>query len=356
MEDNNDFLSSTNIKNIFERMSAGDKIKTFDHFKNSNEIGIEEFKIFEPGDQGFGICSIINPGCVKTKDGIKFIFRGEDTNASFNGYLMTEKAKSLISDGYINDQNEIIFNELYRFDNNMPAACRPEDWRLFRHNGKIYSNYSNYYYLDRGWPQKTVRCSMGLSILLNKRMQFLRECDPSRIGMGESILEKNWAFLSHNGRIKAVYCCEPWIVITFDDSGNPLFYNRKDFKIPRLGNQYLACSTNPIEINFKKLGSCYLMFVHQYLYPDNLSKGSRKRTYYQHALVLDKKTLNPKAWTPKAVLGGGVSTPGKFSGVLYVSSIVSKGEYLYAIAGIGDSSSSYFKMRLEDIEKNLYSL
>ncbi len=356
MDHNDEFLRWTNIKDVFSNMSAPEKLKTFDHFKNSNEIDIDEFNIFEPGDQGFGSSSIINPGCVGTGHCIRFVFRGEDTDASFNGYLMTEKAKSLFSDAHISEEDEIIFGPLSEFDHNMPSACRPEDWRLFSHKGRIYSNYSNYYYLDRGYPQKTVRCSMGLSVVLEKRMQFLRECDPSRIGMGESLLEKNWAFFSHGDRIKAVYCCEPWIVITFDDSGNPLSYDRQNFKIPRLGSQYMACSPNPREVQFEDMEPCYLMFIHQYLYPDSTSKGSRKRTYYQHALTFDKETLRPTAWTPKPILGGGVSTPGQFSGVLYVSSLVVKRQYLYAIAGIGDSSSSYFRMPLEDIKKNLYRL
>jgi hypothetical protein len=98
------------------------------------------------------------------------------------------------------------------------------------------------------------------------------------------------------------------------------------------------------------------MFLHQYFYPNESLKGSRNRTYYQHALVINKDTLKPVAWTPKPVLGGGISTPGQFSGVLYTSSCVAHGEYIYAFSGIGDSSSSYFRLKIEDLEKNLYIL
>lgn len=355
MNKNDDFLKWTKIADVFPTMSAGEKVKTLDHFKNSNEMEIDHFPIFEPGHQGLGISSIINPGSHKHEDGtIDFLFRGEDTDASFSGYLMTQKASALRCTGTINENEEIEFGELSKFDCNMPAACRPEDWRIFKHKDRLYSNYSNYYYLDRGWPQKTVRCSMGLSLLLKKRMQFLRECDQSRVGLGESKLEKNWAFFSHNDQLKAVYCNEPWVIIDFDDSGNPIRYERENFKIKRLGNSYIACSTNPIQLNIKSIGSVYFMFVHQYHFPNETLRGSRNRTYYQHGLIFSKETLKPLAWTPKPILGGGVSTPGQFSGVLYISSCFSHNKYLYAIAGIGDSSSSYFRMPIEDIEKNLY--
>jgi len=357
MEKNEDFLRRTKISEVFPTLSPGEKVKTLDHFKNSNDMDIHEFNIFQPGDQGLGHSSIINPGSIKNEDNtIDLLFRGEDTDASFSGYLMTDKASSLKCTGTINNNNEIEFSKLKKFDNGMPAACRPEDWRMFRHKDRVYSNFSNYYYLDRGWPQKTVRCSMGLSLILGKRMQFLRECDQSRIGLGESKLEKNWAFFSHNGKLKAVYCCEPWVVIEFDDSGNAISYERTNFKIKRLGNSYMACSTNPIEINIQSLGSVYLMFLHQYFYPNASLQGSRNRTYYQHALIINKDTLKPIAWTPKPILGGGISTPGQFSGVLYTSSCVAHEEYIYAFTGIGDSSSSYFRFKIEDLEKNLYTL
>ena len=107
MEKNEDFLKWTKISEVFPNLSPGEKVRTLDHFKNSNDMDIREFNIFQPGDQGLGHSSIINPGSIKNEDDtIDLLFRGEDTDASFSGYLMTDKASALKCTGTINNNNE----------------------------------------------------------------------------------------------------------------------------------------------------------------------------------------------------------------------------------------------------------
>ena len=68
MEKNEDFLKWTKISEVFPNLSPGEKVRTLDHFKNSNDMDIREFNIFQPGDQGLGHSSIINPGSIKNED------------------------------------------------------------------------------------------------------------------------------------------------------------------------------------------------------------------------------------------------------------------------------------------------
>lgn len=344
------YWSQTKMPEAFNAMTKLDKINCMNNLKLSNCTSVLNKEIFHPGSHPNATCCIINPGSIYDKDKLKVIYRGERTDASFGGYLMTDKAYPLVGDGVFKG-SDVMFKDPKLFDSGMPASCRAEDWRLFKHKDKIYTNFSNYYYLDRGFPQKTVRCSMGVGLLLEKRIQFVRESDPAKVNIPTQKLEKNWAFFSHAGNMFAVYSIEPWIVLKFDDSASPIDFKKKDIHIDRLGDSYLACSTNPIEVELKSIGPVYLMFLHQYFYPSE-DYGSRKRTYYQHLLAISKKDLTPIAWTPRPVIGGGISSPGKWSGVVYISSCFTKGRKLHALAGEGDSYCSHYIFDLDQLEEH----
>ena len=354
LQSNKDFWSQTKMPEAFNAMNRMDKISLLNNLKISSSINVERKDILYPGDHPHGTSCIINPGSIFENDEVKILYRGERTDASFGGYLMTDKAYPLLGKAKIKE-NYIHFNDPEMIDSGMPKSCRAEDWRIFRHKDHLYTNFSNYYYLDRGFPQKTVRCSMGLGVLLDKRIQFVRESDATRVGIPEQKLEKNWAFFSHKDNMFAVYSVEPWLLLKFDDSGSPIDIKKKDLKIDRLGDSYMACSTNPISVDLKSLGQVYLMFVHQYFYPTE-DYGSRKRTYYQHIVIFSKKDLMPIAWTPRPVVGGGISSPGKWDGVLYISSCFVDGRNLYALAGEGDTSCSCYKFDLDDLEEYLCKL
>ena len=302
--------------------------------------------LYEPGVFPHTQHGIINPSCVQDGQDLTIIYRTEPSSATWSGYLLTDKGIPQLGTGKITRKG-IELNDPQPIESGVTMACRPEDWRLFRHNEHIYTNFTNYFYLNKGWPQKVVRCVTALGVLVEGRVQFVRECTTDHLGMQMNKEEKNWVFFSHNDLLYCVYSVEPYVIFRCDDTGKPHEIISSEIRLPRLGDRFLANSTNPIPVNLPNLGDGYLMFVHQYLTPNG--RGSRNRTYYQHALFISAETLMPVAWTPYPIVGGGVSTKGRHDGVIYISGAFTFDNKIYMMAGEGDSSTVMFELTIKDL-------
>lgn len=336
-------------------MSADEpeKVAILNGLKIDNSTAIERTKLFDKGSYDFTAHGIFNPSVVSDGNDLTLIFRTEPSEATWSGYLLTDKGVPQISEGTISRRG-IDIQPPSPIMSGMPLSCRPEDWRLFRHKDHIYTNFTNYFYLNKGWPQKQVQCRTALGILLDNRISFIREMHGHRVGVKTRREEKNWVFYSYKDQMYCLYSIEPWVLFKCDDGGGVLEVVTTEMRLPRLGWKYLSNSTNPILVTVPHYGECFLMFCHQFMTPKG--KGSRNRTYYQHAILFDCKTMIPFAWTPQPFVGGGISTGGRHDGVVYFSGAFAWDRAVYVFSGEGDSYSAMYKIKITDLMKHMYAL
>lgn len=316
--------------------------------KTTDEV--EKIKFFQQGDFPKTQHGIFNPSVVQFGNYLKFIFRCEPSQATWSGYFMTDKGVPQISTGELT-QDGLQVNPPKPVYSGMPLSCRPEDWRLFLFREKIYTNFTNYFYLDKKWPQKTVHCRTAIGELTEDRIIFLQEMSCSGVQVKMNKEEKNWVFFEDNDKLYAIYSIEPFVTFLVDENWQINKMQSREIRFNRLGYRYLSCSTNPILVNFPKLGECFFMFCHQFLTPKG--KGSRNRTYYQHGLVFRKSDHKPIAWTPMPMTGGGVAIGGRHDGVVYFSGAFQDEANIYATSGEGDSNCAIYRFPISLIEKNL---
>ena len=275
------------------------KVYILDGLKAQSGVKVERQKLFGIGCADFAKEGIFNPSVVQTgANEIKAIFRCEPSQATWSGYFMTDKGIPAISDGSIVDGKVEL--EIPRpIESGMPMSTRPEDWRLFKHQDKIYSNFSNYFYFNQGFPMKRAMCRVGVAELRD-RLFFIREMEGThKVKIGRE--EKNWMFVSNDDDLFCIQRIEPFTIARVGRRWGLYDAEISDIKLPRLGNRFVSSSTNPIEYESQEFGTAWLMFVHQYLSPHG--RGTRNRTYYQHALLICPHRLRPIAWTPYPLFG-----------------------------------------------------
>lgn len=352
------------MRNSYEEISSWPQ---FPNYSQADEIGkvgiynerridlqnpdlVDKTHFFQQGSFKYTEHGIFNPSVCDIDQELTFIFRTEPSQATWSGYFLTDKGVPQITKGKMTADG-LKVDTIKPIDSGMPLACRPEDWRLFLYREKIYSNFTNYFYLNRGFPQKKVQCRTAVGLLKNDRIDFVREMCGNKAGIKTRQEEKNWMFFEYADELYCLYSIEPFIVMQLDDQFRPKKSMETNLRFRRLDFRYIACSTNPILVNFPNIGEVFFMFVHQFLTPNG--KGSRNRTYYQHALVFDPKTLLPLAWTPAPLTGGGLSTKGRHDGVVYFSGAYVYKDAIYATSGEGDSNCAIYKFPIDLIEKNL---
>lgn len=295
---------------------------------------------------------IFNPSCCMHDGMVHSIIRAEPNEKTWKGHFLEHKAVPMFAESEVRNKT-IQFDGLRAIESGMPMSCRPEDWRLFSHKGTLYTNFTNYFYFNKGWPQKKAMSRTALGMVSDDGIIFLREMDASsHIDMNKE--EKNWVFFSENRELFCVYSVEPFVVFHCDSTGRVTRSMTHNVKLPRLGNRYISNSTNPILINLAGIGKVYLMFVHQFFTP--LGEGERNRTYYQHALLFSQNDHRPFAWTPKPLAGGGSHLQGRHNGVVYFSGALEDGNDILVLAGEGDSHTTQYTIPKEEIINNLQAI
>jgi predicted GH43/DUF377 family glycosyl hydrolase len=295
---------------------------------------------------------VFNPTCCYHNGMVHSLIRSEPNDKTWQGHFLADKAVPLYAESEIRNKT-IQLDGIRAIETGMPAACRPEDWRLFSHNGTLYTNFTNYFYYNKGYPQKQTMSRTALGMVSDDGIIFLRELDASsQLEMQRE--EKNWVFFSENRELFCVYSVEPFVVLNCDSTGRVKRAMTQNIKLPRLGNRYIANSTNPILVKLAGMGSVYLMFVHQYFTP--IGDGQRNRTYYQHALIFSQNDHRPIAWTPKPIAGGGSHLEGRHNGVVYFSGALEDKNDILVMEGEGDSHSSQYTIPKQEIIDNLQAI
>lgn len=270
-------------------------------------------------------CSIINPGVLYKDNQFSLLCRGEPDEQVWFGDFLACQATPLwcTLDDELNLTNS--FPLSYQ---DIPPQSRPEDWRLFEYQGKLYSNHSVYTILDR--DRWMIRSRPGISAvdLQRQKLELCWMLDPP---FEPSPEEKNWSFFVHNGCLMCLYSFKPYILLEIDLKRGTVYkileatlayqwYDKGKF----VGN-----STNLVCWD----DDYYIMFIHDYLEPKN---EQRNRSYMQYGILISKQTLLPTHVIPRPLIMGG-DEPGRHPGVHYTSSLVNREDGLYSFYGQGDS-------------------
>ena len=270
-------------------------------------------------------CSVINPGALYLDNQFQLLCRGEPDEAVWFGDFLACQPIPLWCqfDAELNFKTS--FSLSYR---EFPPQSRPEDWRLFEYQGKLYTNHSIYMLLD--WERWILRSRPGISEidLDNRELKLCSILEPPFEASHE---EKNWSFFVHNGNLLCIYSFRPYIILEVDLKNgttkkllecNPFYrwYEKGRF----IGN-----STNLVSWDTEH----YIMFVHDFLEPRS---GQRNRAYMQYGILISKESLLPTSIIPCPLIIGGDEL-GRHPGVHYTSALVNQNMALYAFYGEGDT-------------------
>jgi predicted GH43/DUF377 family glycosyl hydrolase len=233
-------------------------------------------------------------------------------------------------------------------------SARAEDWRLFEGvDGELYTNYTNYCYYNKGWPQKDTRSTTCVSRINGNRLEHLRELDVSQF-KEPNAEEKNWVIFSHKGRMYCLYSLEPYLLLEMDDD----FTMKRvavsdDARVPRINLNYLANGTNPVLTTHPRFGKHYLLFGHTFTHSPTSNK--RNRTYWHYAYVIDYETLALVGATPYPVIGGG-GRQGRHDNIMYVSGTAVYRHNVWLFYGEGDEHTECCVIPKKTLYRNIYRL
>lgn len=293
-------------------------------FENSGGLIKKRERLIDAGQ--FGCLSrggVFNPGVIEIDGRLHLLCRAEASEATWKGAFRETRAAAFWCE--LND--DLTLRDFVAFSHHPVREQRPEDWRLFRYDGRIYTNHSVY-----SWDGDQMRCHVAVSEM---------DLERRHIGQGQTFTtslplrtqEKNWAMFSHQGRLLCIYSIDPYIVLEIDlETGKTeiaVSGGSFEFTVSYRSGFGLFNSTNPIVWD----DDHYLTFFHTYM-RSNVPRD-RNRLYLQYAMLIDRETLLPSAVTPEPVVTGG-DEEGTHPGVHYTMSLAKYGDDLCAFYGEGD--------------------
>ena len=273
------------------------------------------------GDRSRG--GVFNPGGLEVDGQIHLLCCAEASDATWTGAFRKTRAAAFWC---CLDENMKLrgYRELSQY---AESRQRPEDWRLFRHDGRIFSNHSVY-----SWNDDLMSCHVAVSEIDLERGHIGRG-QTFKTSLAPRLQEKNWAMFSHRGRLLCIYSIDPYIVLEIGlETGEAevaLTGGAFDFALSYRSGVGLFNSTNPILWDEDH----YLTFFHTYM--KSSVPGDRNRLYLQYAMLIDQETLLPVGVTPDPVVAGG-GEDGLHPGVHYTMSLAKFGDDLCAFYGEGD--------------------
>lgn len=134
--------------------------------------------------------SIINPGVLYQKNQFLMLCRGEQNSTVWSGNFLANQAAPL----WCTLDNKFNLKSNFRLTySEVPPQSRPEDWRLFKYQDKIYTNHTIYTLLDQ--EQWIIRSRPGIAEvnIQNKTIKLCWMLEPPFEPLPE---EKNWSFFN----------------------------------------------------------------------------------------------------------------------------------------------------------------
>ena len=301
-------------------------------FDNSDTLIKKRERLIEAGQLGrLSQGGVFNPGGLEIDGRLHLLCRAESSDATWNGAFRETRAAPF----WCELGDDLSVQDFTLLSHHVEHEQRPEDWRLFLHDGRVYSNHSVY-----SWNDEQMRCHVAVSEVDLERRHMERG-QTFTTPLPPRTQEKNWAMFSHEGRLLCIYSIDPYIVLEVDLASGSTEIAVSDgpfgVAVSYRSGFGLFNSTNPIVWD----DDHYLTFFHTYM--TSSVPRDRNRLYLQYAMLFDRETLLPAAVTPEPVVTGG-GEEGIHPGVHYTMSLAKHGEDLCAFYGEGDMHAGLLVM------------
>jgi predicted GH43/DUF377 family glycosyl hydrolase len=224
---------------------------------------------------------------------------------------------------------EVRFAEPTRFEDH-----RFEDFRVFAHQGQIYSNHSAIRYGSEHGDSSLVRPErLQTAVWISRfepEMAMLTPLGAPKLDRPVASVEKNWAMFSTGDRVHLIYSFTPYRL--FSATVSELSFAAAVERPLRLplpqDGLYLRNSINPIVWDERHL----LHIVHK-VFPD--------KRYVFWAILIDRQSLLPTKITRRPLLSGRSSS----ASITYACSALCQADELLLFGGVDDCAIGAWRMR-----------
>ncbi len=324
--DDNILRAHKYLSNIKRELSLGRQIEKSSIYKDiSSDFNIET--LFEPNDIDLSRGGIYNPGFSIFKGKKYIISRVENLTEKERGTNdMWIKTTSVPHLSELDENLNIISTIKLKVIGNYK---RIEDFRLFTHKNKLYSNHV---LIDDEINIYPVISEINLE---KNTLEIIGKVNIEN----QKKVEKNWTFFEKDNKLYLIYSVNPMIVyeVNIDDLSSTLIKNLTN-ELEWSIEGYLSSSTNPIKISENR----YIMGIHS---------RDRNSIYHQGFLVFDDN-FDIINCSKNPYLSGG-DFDGIHQNVIYTSSLSMIGKNLVCFAGDGDTKTISIEIKNESIWKEL---
>ena len=319
--------ANLHLKKINLSRDLGKQIQQSEIYKSiDSEIDIVE--VLKPGDVKDSNGGIYNPGFCRFQDKNYMISRVESYTEKERGvkdlWLRTTSIPHIIEmDENLNVVDTYPLETIGEF-------IRIEDFRLFTHNDKLYSNHIIVDESKRIYPV------ISEIDLINKKMTIIGTIE---LEIPKNDVEKNWVFFNHNKELFLIYSLSPWMIFKIDiKTLTGELIKKCEVKFDWNHSGFISNSTNPIRINQNR----NIMGFHS---RDN------KRIYHQGLLTFDNNFNLIKSTKEPYLSGGDFDTIHPH--VIYTSSLTMIEDKLIGFAGDGDTKTIMIEFKKDKLWKEL---
>jgi predicted GH43/DUF377 family glycosyl hydrolase len=307
--DKNIIKAHNYLSEIKKDLNMSKQIEKSSIYKNiESELNIET--LFEPNDLENSNGGVYNPGFLKFNNKRYVISRVENLTENERGtdemWIKSTSVPHITElDENLNIVKSIKLNVIGDYK-------RVEDFRLFQHKNKLYSNH-----ILIGADRKIYPVVSEIN-LEQKTLSIIGKVN---IDIELKNVEKNWIFFEKEEKLYLIYSLNPMIVyeVFLEDLSSKKVKNQI-FDIDWTKEGYLSSSTNPIKVSNDR----YIMGIHS---------RDRNKIYHQGFLVFDNN-FNIINCSKEPYLSGG-DFDGINKNVIYTSAITLE-ENLICFAGDGD--------------------
>jgi hypothetical protein len=298
------------------------------------------------GRGSFGILAgVSNPGAIAHGSRIILLARGEKLPWVLQKRRWTDFAASsqpmlieLGSDLKVVEASEVRFQATSGL-----GVARTEDFRLFAHRGRLYSNHT---VIGTGAGAKTdlpvvpesLPTSVGVSHFDpdNRQLAYL---GLPRLDRPIARIEKNWAMFSTGEKVHLIYSVAPYRLFS-SDKFPALGFNAT---LERQVNLHLPDDDLPIRNSINPVPYDEAHFFHL------IHKVYPTKQYVFWAVLIDRTTLLPVHITDRPLLRGTASAS---ASILYACSAVVTDAYVSLFGGVDDCSIASWQVSRSTLQRH----
>jgi hypothetical protein len=297
-----------------------------------------------PGLLGFN-GGLMNPGAVRTDDGILLIGKGTDCHwlhaGGPNSQVYLTGAPVLLR---LDAAWRLAEPEVLQLGDDFPRVRREfEDFRLYWRDGRLWTHgvmaeievlpEKVTYWVARQWHAE-------VDLARRRLVGFtLPQIDFPQAGS-----EKNWCYFDQGGELLLLYSFSPFVLLV--SHGGVQFRTRLRVDLhPSLASlggfeARLSLGTNPTPYGEDYL----LLMIHKFRL-----RGEYDRLYFHWAVLLDRRTYLPAYISSQPVFVGG-EAQGPMPGVVYVMAAFEVGDDVFFSLCESDSHSSFLTLPKRELD------